>query len=221
MASHRLLIIIGTLLAVSILAFSDPIHSSYESRFLECKSKATEVKNNFESCYERDFDDEAVNETIRIFGNSNCNSCTHLCRKKAEVSKCFGKMTEEMATLSNKAAVMMPFVRNIFDGTYSAVCENDAEIMRAIMNPESRICMEDQVQECLRNMEALHDIDKLFFCDHTNPDNDKLTSELFCQTTLSTLECIKARSGNCPDFHRTTISLENKLRNSYSCSKYY
>ncbi|XP_046409209.1 uncharacterized protein LOC124174132 [Ischnura elegans] len=221
MASHRLLIISGTLLAVSILSFSDPIPSPYESRFLECERKAREAKRNFEICCERDINNEAINETIRIFGNSNCSTCTHLCRKKDEVSKCYWKMTEEIATLSNKSVVMMPFLRNIFDETYSAVCENDAEIMRVIAAPDSRMCMRDQLKACSPQLAALDDIDKLFFCNYKDPADDKLTSELFCQKILSALECIKGISGNCPDFHRTAISLENKLRNSNSCSKYY
>ncbi|XP_046409201.1 uncharacterized protein LOC124174118 [Ischnura elegans] len=222
MVSCRLSLVLGILVTFFTLALLDPILTSSEVRYLECRQKAHEGRIEYEACIAKELSDEVLNETRAINDDEKCKNCKHFCRKQNEIIHCARKVGNFTVTLSNKASYMVPFLRDVFEETIAALCENDEEILKALADTENTPCMDRHWEPCDSLLMVSGYFNKVFFCDSTDPANSTFTPQYVCQKMHTALECLRLNSIHCLESLKKSITLLlSKLRSSASCSKYY
>ncbi|XP_071441149.1 uncharacterized protein [Hetaerina americana] len=223
MMSLRILLCIAVCLAVQHSVLSDPISRDQVTfNEEECKHVTEVVKRNFKSCIGGHFIPE--DEARRIYNESRCPICAHICGQLQSILKCtYDAVEADYPCNAKMQGVGRRFFRSIFEATGSFFCEdggdklttmNDNENMRCILSKEGR-CQLDIIQHYMNreNNSASGG--------HSSESRDSM-QESSCRVMIGGVICLSKKAELCSDETANVLnSFAEYFKRSSPCSKYF
>ncbi|XP_046384010.1 uncharacterized protein LOC124154371 [Ischnura elegans] len=231
MASATRLIIFGLLLVSPTLVICGSPGDANNTdpatiEFRECK-KAAELPRelmihcimdgfNLESLFLEGAADQTPNDTKLL-------DPVHLCRKKESIIGVIRDTADMVQTFTNKSQLMVPFATGMIVESIAILCENNSQILSAILGEDQVECMERTLksQKCHSRLGGVDVVDESVICEFPDPRDDRFTKASICQHIFDFLGCAEEMGEMCSEVMKNAVkTLKARWPKETICSKY-
>ncbi|XP_046383989.1 uncharacterized protein LOC124154354 isoform X2 [Ischnura elegans] len=221
MTKLSLLAILGTCITFAAIVISDPIPvPTMSPQLLKCKMEIDVRAKAATECYRRENTEEQRNETLRMFPDTKCLSCKHMCRKQDLLTQCMRNDAESLRNISNKSIDMVPLIAEMLETTLITLCENDGDMMN--VQEEDKECFRGMWKKCKTKLSFMDDLNILALCDSEEEENDPFTKDNVCQNVAEFFQCSEGEGESCSPKVKTHVSrMKSQMSSLDSCDKNY